>query len=97
MASIPCGRYGRGSGLYHRGNEVLAVREKSFGYERTCALNHRVAIAQSQIFKHGMRDQFVSPTRGDNHLIAELITRVRQLNRRGRQCCEQHVIADYGN
>lgn len=97
MASISGGRNRRGSGLYHRRNEVLTIREQSFGNERACALNHRVAIAMSQIFQYGMCDQLVSPTRGDNYLIAKLITRVRQLNRRGRPGCEQHVIADYSD
>lgn len=76
---------------------MLPAREQSFRHKGTCALNHWVPVALSQIFKHAMCDQLVSPTRRNNYLIAKRITGVRQLYRRSRQCCEQRVIADYGD
>ena len=74
---------------------MLSVREQTLEHERTCALYHWFAVAMSKIFEDRMCNELVAPTCRDDYFKSELITRVRELNRRSGQRREQHVIADY--
>ena len=74
---------------------MLSVREQALENEGTCALYHWFAVATSQIFEDRMCNELVSPTGGNDYFESELITGVRELNRRSGQRREQHVIADY--
>ena len=74
---------------------MLSVREQALEHQGTCALYHWLAVAMSKIFEHRMSNELVAPTCRDDYFESELITGVRELNRRSRQRREQHVIADY--
>ncbi len=76
---------------------MLSVREQPLEHERACALYHWFTVAMSEIFEHCVRNELVTPTRRDDYFESELITGVRELNRRSGQRREQHVIADYGD
>jgi hypothetical protein len=74
---------------------MLSVREQALEHQGTCALDHWFAVAMAEIFEHRMCNELVAPTCWDDYFESELITGVRELNRRSGQRREQHVIADY--
>ena len=73
---------------------MLPVGKQALEHEGTCALDHWFAVAMSKIFEHRLCNELVAPTCRDDYFESELITGMRQLNRRSGQRREQHVIAD---
>lgn len=64
---------------------------------RTGALNDRGGIALPQFAEHRGGDQLIAPTRGNDPRKAGRMTRMGELNRRGRKGGKERVGSNDGD
>jgi hypothetical protein len=75
----------------------LPVGKEAVSHKGASALDHWIAVAATEIFDDGMRDQLIAPARGYYDFKPKLVAGVRKLHRCGGRGGKQHVVADYGD